>query len=175
VSHLNIICCSRPLIPGFSIHHLYVELGSRRQSGRFLVRLLIFSRQVQLFGTGVKCSCSTTNITHQEFTSATAQMACSKQPTIPFVLLLYEKMNMHILTTINNKNAHLKIRQGARVAQEKVLKYKIKAETNQFYTIATGALSLNTLVICCLYLKIEYVLLVIQNLLTETFLVIYNT
>jgi hypothetical protein len=142
VSHLNIIFCGRPSIPGFSIHHLYAELGSRRQSGRFLVRLLIFSRQVQLFSTGVKCSCSTTNITHQEFTSATAQMSRSKQPTIPFVLPLYEKTRTHILTTINNKNAHLKIRQGARSAQEKLLKYKVKAETNQFYTIARGALSL---------------------------------
>lgn len=65
-------------------------------------------------------------------------MSRSKQPTIPFVLPLYEKMNMHILTTVNNKNAHLKIRQSARSAQEKLLKYKVKADTNQFYTIATG-------------------------------------
>jgi hypothetical protein len=69
-------------------------------------------------------------------------MSRSSQPTIPFVLPLYEKMNAHILTAINNKNNHLKIRQGARSAQEKLLKYKGKAETNQFYTIATGTLSL---------------------------------
>ena len=67
-------------------------------------------------------------------------MSQASQPTIPWVLPLYVKMERHLRATINNRTSvHIRIRQGAETVLVKLLKYKKFTDTNQFYTLGTGS------------------------------------
>ncbi|KAF8161992.1 ribonuclease H-like domain-containing protein, partial [Pholiota molesta] len=71
------------------------------------------------------------------FTHATAQMSKASIPTIPFVLPLFNQLKDHINNTITNRSAHIRIRQGAKAALEKLEKYHSMAVDNQFYKLGT--------------------------------------
>jgi hypothetical protein len=62
----------------------------------------------------------------------------AKQPTIPFVLPVYETLYAHLSNTISERKVHIRIRQGAKPALEKLQKYREKALDNQFYKLGTG-------------------------------------
>jgi hypothetical protein len=65
-------------------------------------------------------------------------MSHASQPSIPFVLPLYEKMDRHLLDATRNSALPYIIRSAAISGREKLLKYKGFAVTNQFYVIGTS-------------------------------------
>ncbi|KAF5309197.1 hypothetical protein D9619_012818 [Psilocybe cf. subviscida] len=67
------------------------------------------------------------------FTQATKQLSHENQPTLPFALPLYEKMEQRLCATIEDRTKyHFKIRKGAEAALEKLHKYRAHAEWNQY-------------------------------------------
>jgi hypothetical protein len=65
-------------------------------------------------------------------------MSQSKQPTIPYVLPVYETLHAHLSSVIAERKVHIRIRQGARPALEKLQKYREKALDNHYYKLGTG-------------------------------------
>lgn len=65
-------------------------------------------------------------------------MSRASQPTIPFVLPLYEQMDAALLTTSNDSSLPFNLQCAASVGREKLLKYKVLAERNQYYIIGTS-------------------------------------
>lgn len=80
----------------------------------------------------------------QPFTKATFQLSQAKIPTLPFVLPTYDVLHTHLSLVADSRPSGypLKLRQGARLGLEKLLKYKKMAEENQYYTLATSMSSL---------------------------------
>lgn len=81
----------------------------------------------------------------QIFSEVTLQMSMESVPTLPFVLPLYlsmeTKLKSYAIRPDNeprDTSVPWKIRAAAKVALEKLYKYKRLADNNQFYTIATG-------------------------------------
>ena len=66
-------------------------------------------------------------------------MSTASRPTIPFVLPVYQNIDQHLTKLkLISSWAHPSIRTGALVAHQNLLKYKSKAEDNQFYVLGTG-------------------------------------
>jgi len=65
-------------------------------------------------------------------------MSQASQPTISFVLPMYEKMDRHLLRVSTSEKYSGLLSRAADAGREKLLKYKEIAVNNQFYTIATG-------------------------------------
>jgi hypothetical protein len=66
-------------------------------------------------------------------------MSRASIPTIPFVLLAYEKMDRHLVKVSKGATYGPALQRAALAGWGKLLKYKTLAENNQFYTIATGS------------------------------------
>jgi hypothetical protein len=65
-------------------------------------------------------------------------MSQSSQPTISYVLPVYETLHAHLSNAIAERKLHIRIRQGARPALEKLQKYREKALDNHYLKLGVG-------------------------------------
>jgi len=65
-------------------------------------------------------------------------MSPSSQPTVPFVLPVYETLHTHLSNMITERKVYIRIRQGGQSALEKLQKYCEKALGNHYYMLGTG-------------------------------------
>lgn len=70
---------------------------------------------------------------------ATKEMSKTSQPTLPFVLPTYYKLQQHLESVMRNRSNSVSIRSAAANGKDKLEKYMAFANENQHYTIATGA------------------------------------
>ena len=57
-------------------------------------------------------------------------MSCAKEPTIPFVLPMYTKMDNHLSTTMADSSLPMKLQFAVLVAHTKLTKYMSIAKKN---------------------------------------------
>jgi hypothetical protein len=79
----------------------------------------------------------------QVFTHVTLQMSSASQPTIPFVLPMYEQMDRHLLSSSTDDKLAPVLRKAALVGRAKLLKYKTPAQANHYYRMGTSMSSLH--------------------------------
>ena len=70
-------------------------------------------------------------------------ISSSAYPTIPLVIPLYRSLENHLKAAMSNLKLSAAIRGAIAMGHVKLLKYKAKAMSNQYYVIATGLSSLS--------------------------------
>jgi len=62
----------------------------------------------------------------------------SSRPTLPFVIPYYHVLAQTMKHATRDMNSDIKIRHGARHGLEKLMKYKLEADANQYCKLATS-------------------------------------